>query len=83
MKWEEVKEKVTECLQGDVKLTKLDFVLLAAVLVLAGMCIGLLTAPFTHGISLFSGNGCNNGNNNNGNRADGFLEEDEVEEFDE
>ena len=50
-------------------MTGLNFFLLTAVLVLAGICIGLLTAPFTHGISIGSHNGCNNGNNspcNNG-----------------
>lgn len=69
MKLTELKEKVTTLMEREVKLTGLNFFLLTAVLVLAGICIGLLNAPFTHGISIGSHNGCNNGNNspcNNG-----------------
>lgn len=59
-----VRQKAVELTRGELTLTGLDFILICAVLLLAGICIGLLTAPFTHGISLFSHNGNNNGNNN-------------------
>ncbi|MDE7247510.1 MAG: hypothetical protein K2N43_06455 [Lachnospiraceae bacterium] len=60
----EWKEKALDTISGEVTLTKLDFCLIGAICFLAGICIGLLTAPFTHGISIGSHNGCNNGNNN-------------------
>ena len=60
----ELKEITGDFMREEITFTKLDFCLLGAVLLLAGICIGLLTAPFTHGISIGSHNGCNNGNNN-------------------
>lgn len=60
----ELKEMTGDYMRDEITFTKLDFCLLGAVLFLAGVCIGLLTAPFTHGISIGSHNGCNNGNNN-------------------
>ena len=60
----ELKEMTDDYMRDEITFTKLDFCLLGAVLFLAGICIGLLTAPFTHGISIGSHNGCNNGNNN-------------------
>ena len=60
----ELKEVTGDFMRDEVTFTKLDFCLLGAVLLLAGICIGLLTAPLTHGISIGSHNGCNNGNNN-------------------
>lgn len=60
----ELKEMTGDFMRDEVTFTKLDFCLLGAVLFLAGVCIGLLTAPLTHGISIGSHNGCNNGNNN-------------------
>ena len=60
----ELKEVTVDFMRDEVTFTKLDFCLLGAVLFLAGICIGLLTAPLTHGISIGSHNGCNNGNNN-------------------
>ena len=59
----EVRQKATELAKGELTLTRLDFVLIGTILLLAGICIGLLSAPFTHGISVFSNNGNNNGNN--------------------
>ena len=58
----ELKERTTQLL--DVTLSKLNFALLGAVLLLAGICLGMLAAPLTHGITIGSHNGCNNGNNN-------------------
>lgn len=70
MTFTELKERTCKVLEGEVTFSKLDFFLLGAVLLLAGICLGLLTAPFTHGISLFSNNGCNNGNNNGNGSGD-------------
>ena len=60
----ELKEMTGDYMRDEITFAKLDFCLLGAVLFLAGICIGLLTAPLTHGISIGSHNGCNNGNNN-------------------
>ena len=47
----EWKEKTTEIVKGN----------------LTGICIGFLTAPFTHGVSICSNNRNNNGNHNGNN----------------
>lgn len=67
----EAKNRAIDAVQGELTLTKLDFFLIGAVCFLAGICIGMIAAPFTHGISLFShngnhntGNGCHNGSEN-------------------
>lgn len=66
----EWKEKAIDAVSGEITLTKLDFCLIGAVCFLAGVCIGMIAAPFTHGVSFFShnvnngsGNGSKNGNN--------------------
>lgn len=59
----ELKERTAELMEENVTLNKLDFFLLGAVLLLAGVCLGLLAAPITRGITVGSHNGCNNGNN--------------------
>lgn len=64
MTFTELKERTCKVLEGEVTLSKLNFCLLGAVLLLAGIALGLLAAPFTHGISIGSHNGNNNGNNN-------------------
>lgn len=61
----EVKERATDLMRGDITLTGLDFFLIGAVCLLAGLCIGLLAAPWTRGIGIEIGS--NNGNNNTGN----------------
>ena len=48
----ELKEKTSELMRGDFTLTGLDFFLIGAVCLLAGICIGLLTAPLTHGVNI-------------------------------
>ncbi len=53
----EWKEKTADIMEGSLTLTKIDFLLIAAVMLLAGICIGFLTAPFTHGVSICSNNG--------------------------
>lgn len=67
MKITEFKEKVTNLIRGEITLTKLDFCLIGAIMLLTGICIGLLTAPLTHGVSICSNNGNNNGNSDNSN----------------
>ena len=59
----QLKQKAVELTKGELTVCKVDFILISAILLLAGICIGLLTAPLTHGISVFSNNGNNNGNN--------------------
>ncbi len=59
----EVKQKASDLTRGEVTLTRMDFLLIGAVCLLAGICAGLLTAPLTHGIRLFCNNGSHNGNN--------------------
>lgn len=68
MNMTELKERTTQLMEENVTLSKLNFVLLGAVLLLAGICLGLLAAPLTHGVTIGSHNGCNNGNND-GNKS--------------
>lgn len=44
----ELKQRTTELMEGNVTLSKLNFFLLGAVMLLAGICLGLLAAPLTH-----------------------------------
>lgn len=60
---EDLREMIVQHMGDEVTFTKLDFYLLGTVLFLAGVCIGFLTAPWTHGVSIGSHNGCYNGNN--------------------
>lgn len=64
MNMTELKERTTQLMEENVTLSKLNFILLGTVLLLSGICLGLLAAPFSHGIAIGSHNGCNNGNNN-------------------
>ncbi len=80
MKWTELKERTTEFLKGDLRLSKLDFFLIGAICLLAGICVGLITAPVSHGISLFSHNGYNNGNNNRGTLSTEDGDKDAIEQ---
>ena len=57
MKWTELKERATELFEGDLEISKLDFFLIGVICLLAGICVGLIAAPVSHGISLFSHNG--------------------------
>ena len=59
----ELKQRAVDLTKGELTVSKVDFIMISAILLLAGICIGLLTAPLTHGISLFSNNGNYNGNN--------------------
>lgn len=74
MTFTELKERTCSNLEGEVTLSRVNIVLLGAVLLLAGICLGLLAAPVTHGITIGSHNGCNNASNNgngSGNANDG------------
>ena len=66
----DLKEVTAGFMKSEVTFTKLDFCLIGAICFLAGICIGLLTAPLTHGVTVLShnvnngsGNGSKNGNN--------------------
>lgn len=70
MELTEWKEKALDTIKGDLTLTKLDFCLIGAICFLAGVCIGMIVAPLTRGITVLShntnngsGNGSKNGNN--------------------
>lgn len=74
----DLKETTAALMRGEVTLTTLDFCLIGAICLLAGICIGLLTAPLTHGVNVLShntnngsGNGSKNGNNQYTDRGDG------------
>lgn len=59
----EVKDRAVDVMSGDTTLTRLDFCLIGAICFLAGVCIGLIAAPLTHGVSILSHN-ANNGSSN-------------------
>lgn len=74
----EVKDRAIDTVKGDLTLTKLDFCLIGAICFLAGICIGLLAAPLTHGVGIEigsnngshnTGNGCHNGSENGNNES--------------
>lgn len=71
----EVRESTRRLLGKRLELSGGQWILVGAVLFMAGMTIGMLIAPVTRGIqvSLLSNNGnnsgSNNGNNSNGNQA--------------
>lgn len=50
--------------QGEVTLPKITLWLACSVCLLAGMVYGLRKAPWTHGVTIASNNGNNNGNGN-------------------
>lgn len=60
----ELREKAADLMSGELTFTKLDFCLVGLVCLFAGIVIGLLTAPWTHGVSIGSNNGNNSGNTN-------------------
>lgn len=73
----ELKESTIDFMKGEATLTTLDFCLIGVICLLAGICIGLLTAPLTHGVNVLShntnngsGNGSKNGNNHGNQYAD-------------
>ena len=68
---EKLTEKLTAIFTGEKTVTKKELFLMLAACTLSGIVIGLLTAPFTHGIRVSCGN-------NNGNR----LADDQKEEQD-
>ena len=70
MTMKEWKEKTADIMKGELTLTRLDFFLITAIMLLAGICLGLLTAPYTHGVSIGSNNG-----NTYGNRQEDHVDE--------
>lgn len=58
---EKVKSAVCRCFEGDLTMPKVNFWLIGAVCLLAGIVYGLLVAPATHGVTIGSNNGNQSG----------------------
>ena len=73
--WTGVKETSVDMLRSEYLVTGKECFLAGICLVLIGMVIGLLCAPYTHGVNVTLGshNGCNNGNNS-ANNSNGDTE---------
>lgn len=65
----EIRKASGQLFQGEITISKRECWLIAAILLLAGIALGLIHAPLTHGVSLSiaSNNGSNNNDNNNNN----------------
>lgn len=57
-----VKETVIGLFTGDVTLRKRELWMLGALCLFAGIVIGFVKAPWTHGVTIGSNNGNNSGN---------------------
>lgn len=70
----EVKKSAEKLFQGEITIGKKECWLIGIILLLAGITIGLLNAPLTHGVnlSLFSNNWSNNGNSSGNNNSAGM-----------
>lgn len=74
--WAEIKKSSVQLFQGEITISKRECWMIGTILVLAGIALGLINAPLTHGVnvSIGSNNGNDNGNgngNNNGNAPEG------------
>ena len=69
----ELKEMTGDFMRDEITFTKLDFCLIGAICFLAGICIGLLTAPLTHGLNVLSHN-VNNGSGNGSKNGNQYYE---------
>lgn len=58
-----MKEKITELLTGTVIISRKELWLTVTSCTLLGVIIGLIAAPFTHGVTLCSHNGNGNAKN--------------------
>lgn len=63
-----MKEKITKMFAGDFTISRREFWIIVAACTLFGMVVGLLKAPFTHGVTIGS---------NNGNNTDSFINAEE------
>lgn len=54
-----LKKLTKRCFEGEMTMPKVNFWMAGTICFLAGIVLGLLSAPMTHGIRI----GCNNGNN--------------------
>ncbi|MCM1268371.1 MAG: hypothetical protein NC302_10740 [Bacteroidales bacterium] len=68
MKMTAFKEQAAELMEQDMEINKFQFLLIGTVCFLGGICIGLLIAPLTHGVSLFSHNVASENGSRNGNQ---------------
>lgn len=77
----ELKEKTTDLINEKVTLTALNFCLISAIALFAGILIGMLIAPVTKGIhlSIFSHNGNGSANDNGNNCGSTIFAEPEEE----
>lgn len=78
--WEKAGEASEKLFHGEITVSKRDCWLAGAVLLLAGVALGFIYAPLTHGVHI---NFCSNNGNDNGNHSgnyDGLCECDEEEE---
>ena len=75
----EIKKSAEKLFQGEITIGKKECWLIGIILLLAGITIGLLNAPLTHGVnlSLFSHNWSDNGNSSGNNNSAG-MEVDEL-----
>lgn len=75
----EIKNASVKLFQGEITIGKKECWFIGIILLLAGITIGLLNAPLTHGVklSLFSNNWSNNGNSSGNNNSAG-MEVDEL-----
>lgn len=62
---ETIFEKAKTMLSGETLISKREICLIGTCCLLAGIILGFLTAPLTHGIRI----GCNNGSGNTGNSS--------------
>jgi len=65
-----MREKITNMFTGDYTISRREFWIIVAACTLLGIVIGLLKAPFTHGVTIGS---------NNGNNTDSFINAEEEE----
>ena len=81
----ELKEKTTDLISEKITLTTVNFCLISAIALFAGILIGMLIAPVTKGIhlSIFSHNGNGSGNHNGNNCGSTIFAEPDEERKDE
>ena len=81
----ELKEKTTDLISEKITLTTVNFCLISAIALFAGILIGMLIAPVTKGIhlSIFSHNGNGSGNDNGNNCGSTIFAEPDEEREDE
>ncbi|MCM1087428.1 MAG: hypothetical protein NC419_04680 [Muribaculaceae bacterium] len=82
--WKEIKQASVKLFEGEVTISKRECWLIGAVLLLAGIALGFIHAPLTHGvnISLMSNNGNDNGHNVGNGSGNDSLDQDGANKID-